>query len=84
LARISEVRMGYVKSWTTALSVSFIAACSPPTPPPPPPPPPPATSVFDPLTQQVERARGVQKTVDEQADRTRKAIDAEERGDSSQ
>ncbi len=78
---ISEVRMGYVKYWTTALSVSFIAACSPP--PPPPPPPPPAHTVFDPLTQQEERARELQKTVDEQAARTRKAIDAQERGDTS-
>jgi hypothetical protein len=40
--------------------------------------------VFDPLTQQEERAREVQKTVDEQAARTRKAIDAQERGDTSQ
>ncbi len=71
--------MGYVKYWTSALSVSFIAACSPP-----PPTPPPAHTVFDPLTQQEQRARDVQKTVDEQAERTRKAIDAQERGDTSQ
>jgi hypothetical protein len=36
--------------------------------------------VFDPLTQQVDKAREVQKTVDENAEKTRKAIDAEERG----
>jgi hypothetical protein len=42
---------------------------------------PPAKTVFDPLTQQVERARGVQKTVDENANSTRQAIDSQERGD---
>jgi hypothetical protein len=45
--------------------------------------PPPAKTVFDPLTQQVERARDVQKTVDQNADNTRKAVDSQERGDSS-
>jgi hypothetical protein len=46
-----------------------------------PPPAPPAKTVFDPLTQQVERARAVQKTVDENANSTRQAIDSQERGD---
>jgi hypothetical protein len=36
--------------------------------------------VFDPLTQQMDKAREVQKTVDENAEKTRQAIDAEERG----
>jgi hypothetical protein len=43
--------------------------------------PPPAKTVFDPLTQQVDRARAVQKTVDANADITRQAIDSQERGD---
>jgi hypothetical protein len=66
--------MGYVKCWTMALSVLFIASCSSPEPPPPP------KTVFDPLTQQLDKAREVQKTIDENAEKTRKAIDAEERG----
>jgi hypothetical protein len=57
-----------------ALSVLFIAGCSSQEPPPP------SKTVFDPLTQQVDKAREVQKTVDEEAEKTRKAIDAEERG----
>jgi hypothetical protein len=64
--------MGYVKYSTMALSVLFIAACSPPEPPPPP-----AKTVFDPLTRQVDQAREVQKTVDENAERTRKQIEQE-------
>jgi hypothetical protein len=43
-------------------------------------PPPPKKTVFDPLTQQLDKARDVQKTVDENAEKTRQAIDAEERG----
>jgi hypothetical protein len=39
--------------------------------------------VFDPLLQTEERARDVQKTVDAQADATRKAVDAQERGDTT-
>jgi hypothetical protein len=57
-----------------ALSVLFIASCSKHEPPPPP------KTVFDPLTQQIDNAREVQKTIDENAEKTRKAIDAQERG----
>jgi hypothetical protein len=57
-----------------ALSVVFIASCSTQEPPPPP------KTVFDPLTQQIDKAREVQKTIDENAEKTRKAIDAQERG----
>jgi hypothetical protein len=67
--------MGYVKCRTIALVILFIAGCSSPEPPPP------AKTVFDPLTQQMDKAREVQKTVDEAAARTKKAIDAQERGD---
>jgi hypothetical protein len=56
-----------------ALSVLFIAGCTSAEPPPP-------KTVFDPLTQQIDKAREVQKTVDENAEKTRKAIDDQERG----
>jgi hypothetical protein len=66
--------MGYVKCLTMALSVLFIASCSSQEAPPP------AKTVFDPLTQQIDKARDVQKTVDENAEKTRQAVDAQERG----
>jgi hypothetical protein len=66
--------MGYVKYWTVALSVLFIANCTSQEPPPP------QHTVFDPLTRQIDQAREVQKTVDENAEKTRNAIDAQERG----
>jgi hypothetical protein len=58
------------------LPLLLIAGCSQP-----PAPPPPRKNVFDPLTQQAARARDAQKTVDENAADTRKAIDAAERGE---
>ncbi len=45
--------------------------------------PPPKKNVFDPLTQQLDRARDVQKAVDQNADKTRAAVDSQERGDGS-
>jgi hypothetical protein len=66
--------MGYVKWSTMALVVWFIASCGSEQPPPP------AKTVFDPLTQQLDRAREVQKTVDENAARTRQALENQERG----
>ena len=66
--------MGYVKCWTMALAVLFTVGCSAPE-------PPPKKTVFDPLTQQMDKARAVQKTVDEAAERTKKAVDEQERGD---
>jgi hypothetical protein len=68
--------MGYVKRMTMTLVVMFMVSCSASQPPPPP-----AKTVFDPLTQQVDRARDVQKTVDENAERTRNALENQERGD---
>jgi hypothetical protein len=67
--------MRYVKRWTMLMPVLFMAACSSPDPPPP------AKTVFDPLTRQLDRARDVQKTVDENSEKLRKAADAQERGD---
>jgi hypothetical protein len=66
--------MGYVKCWTAVAVILFIASCSSP-------PPPPKNNVFDPLTQQMDKARDVQKTVDEEAEKNRKAIDNQERGE---
>jgi hypothetical protein len=39
--------------------------------------------VFDPLTHDLDRARDVQKTVDENTDAARKAVQAQENGDPS-
>ncbi len=61
---------------TLSLSVLFIVSCGAPDPPPP------KKTVFDPLTQQLDRARAVQKDADANADGTRKAVDSQERGDS--
>jgi hypothetical protein len=77
LAGNSEVHMGLLKVSTMALPVMFILNCSASEPPPP------KTNVFDPLTKQLDRARDVQNTVNENADATRKALDAQERGDTS-
>jgi hypothetical protein len=38
--------------------------------------------VFDPLTQQIGRAKAVQNTVDANTENMRKAVDSQERGDS--
>jgi hypothetical protein len=47
-------------------------------------PPPPPKTVFDPLTQQIGRAKDVQNTVDANTENTRKAVDSQERGDNPQ
>jgi hypothetical protein len=77
--------MGTLKISTVSLAVSFVLGCSGQNADPPgaAPPPPPAKTVFDPLTQQLGKARDVQKTVDANADGTRKAVDGQERGDNS-
>jgi len=64
-----------LKNMTLALLIPFIVSCASPEPPTP------KKTVFDPLTQPVERAREVQKTVDDHADSAQKAIDTQERGD---
>jgi hypothetical protein len=60
-----------------ALVILFTAACSAPEPPPP------QKTVFDPLTQNLDRARAVQKTVDENTDKARQAVQAQENGDAT-
>ena len=44
-------------------------------------PPPPQKTVFDPMTHTLDRAKDVQKTVDENAASTARSAAAEERGD---
>jgi hypothetical protein len=75
--------MGMLKNSTASLSVLFILGCSSGQSSDTPPPAKPKT-VFDPLTHQLDRARDVQKTVDQNADSTRKAVENEERGDAPQ
>lgn len=67
-------------TWMVSVPMVCIAGCSSGSAPTP---PPPQKTVFDPLTQQVDRAREVQKTIDESAERARNAVNAEERGDSA-
>jgi hypothetical protein len=71
--------MRVVKFWTLSLGVLFIQACSSGQQPDPPPPP--AKTVFDPMTQPLKRAQGVQAMIDQSADDTRKAVESQERGD---
>ncbi len=78
--------MHILKFSTASLVLSFILGCSsqnaePPGVATPGVATPPAKTVFDPLTQQIDRARAVQNTVDANADSTRKAIDDQEHGD---
>jgi hypothetical protein len=72
--------MGMLKLSSLALAVLFIIGCAPKHDPEP---PPPAKTVFDPLTQDLDKARGVQQAADANADATRKAVDSQERGDST-
>jgi hypothetical protein len=84
-----------LKVSTIPLAVSFILGCSSQSADPPgaaargapapgvATPPPHVQTVFDPLTQQLDKARDVQKTVDQNSDNTRKAVDSQERGDNT-
>jgi hypothetical protein len=62
--------------WPLALIIAGCSAHEAPAPAPP------AKSVFDPLTQDLEKAKAVQGTVDESALKERKSLEAQERGDS--
>jgi hypothetical protein len=72
--------MGVLKLSAVSLALSLLHGCFSGQPPEA---PPPAKTVFDPMTQQLDRARDVQKTTDQSADKTRAAIDSQERGDGS-
>jgi hypothetical protein len=61
-----------------AVSTSFVSCSSSE-----PPPKPPEKNVFDSLTQTEQRARDVQKTLDDSASRARQSVAAQERGDSA-
>ena len=73
--------MGLQNIPTVILAVCLLGACS--RSPEPKDPPPRQPTVFDPLTQQLDKAHGVQAAADANADATRKAVDAQERGDST-
>lgn len=78
--------MGTIRVSTVSLAVSFILGCSAGKSPDPPgaaASPAPVKTVFDPLTQQLKKAQSVQKIADENADSTRRAVDRQERGDST-
>jgi hypothetical protein len=71
--------MGIFGVSAASLTVMSILGCSSHQSPDPPPPP---KTVFDPLTQQLGRAKDVQNTVDANTENMRKAVDGQERGDS--
>ena len=67
--------MGALRILTMGAVLSFTAGCSSETPAP--------KTVFDPLTQDLNRARGVQETVDENTEKSRRAVQAQENGDAT-
>ena len=69
--------MGSLKTLTITLGVLLAVGCSSK------PPPPEAKTVFDPLTQDLNHARDVQKTVDENTEKSRQAVQAQENGDAT-
>ncbi len=75
--------MGLLKNMTVPLGILFIAGCSSGEPPSPPKPQHAPKTVFDPLTRQMDRARDVQNTVNQNADQTRQAVDNQERGETA-
>jgi hypothetical protein len=75
--------MGMLRRSTLWLGILFIQACSSSTLPSDPPAPP-AKTVFDPLISDLNKARSVQQTVDRNKEETQNAVDAQERGESTQ
>jgi len=71
--------MGVNSLWKMLLPVCLVVGCGPADSPER---KPPEKNVFGPLLKQEQRAQDVRKAVDENADRTRKAMDAQERGES--
>jgi hypothetical protein len=68
--------MGSRRILTMGLGVLFVGCSSQP-------PPPAPKTVFDPLTQDLDRARAVQKTVDQNTEKSRQAVQAQENGDAT-
>jgi hypothetical protein len=69
---------------TLLLAAVLLWSCSPGrAPAPSPATPAPQKNVFDPLTRDLDRARGAQTSVDQNSAATRDAIDAAERGESA-
>jgi hypothetical protein len=77
--------MGVLKFSALSLAASVLQGCSSGQPPAASSPgaAPPEKTLFDPPTQQLDRARDVQKSIDQSADKTRTAVDSQERGDAS-
>jgi len=73
--------MAFSKISVRLLPAVLLWSCSQRTPLPTPPPPPPQKNIFEPLTQDLDRARDVQNSVDQNAAATRNTVDAAERGD---
>jgi hypothetical protein len=73
--------MGLPKISTVVLAVCLAGACARHQAPEAPRAPQP--TVFDPLTRQLDKAHGVEAAADANAEATRKAVDAQERGDST-
>lgn len=67
--------MDVFKSWTVSLALLFIQGCSSSQSTDA---PPPSRTVFHPLTRQLDRARDVQNTVNQNAEATHKAVDSQE------
>jgi hypothetical protein len=72
--------MGMDSLWKMLVPVCLLMGCGSGQAPQP---KPAENTVFDPPLQQEQRARDVQKTVDANAERTRKAVDAQARGEES-
>jgi hypothetical protein len=86
MRELRRFSMGLPQILTLSLAVSFIIGCSSGQSAAPPvlkPTAPPERTVFDPLTQQLDKAHGVQAVADANADATRQAVDHQERGDST-
>lgn len=76
--------MGVLAASTLMLAVLFNQGCSAAHHPPDARDAAPARTAFDPVTRDIDKARAVQGTVDAQAAAARRALDAQERGDSPQ
>jgi len=72
--------MQVFRCWKLILPAICLTACSAGKDPEP---APPQKTVFDPLTQQIDRAQKVQGTVDDHAAETRKQVDSAESGEST-